>query len=102
RSDLSPSIPPATTVRSLSIDGETLTVDFGDEIVRDHSGGSAGEIITVYSVVNTLTELPGVRWVAWRIDGRTVESLVGHLDLSRPIGRNDDVVVLERSAADGR
>jgi len=65
--------------------------------VRDHPGGSAGELITVYSVVNTLTELPGVKEVRWLIDGQAVESLAGHLDLSRPVARSDEIIVDPRS-----
>ena len=75
----------STRVRSVYTVPGRVTVDFDDAIVRDHPGGSAGEIITVYSVVNTLTELPDVTEVAWRINGEEVVTLVGHMDLSRPL-----------------
>ena len=90
---LVPVIPPAARVLGVERRGETITVDFSAAIVRDHPGGSAGEIMTVYSVVNTLTELPGVREVRWRVEGRQVETLVGHLDLSGPLTRSADVIV---------
>jgi len=103
---LSPSLPASTKVRSVTVEGDRAVVDFGGEIVRDHPGGSAGETITVYSVVNTLTELPAVRSVEWRVEGKRVETLAGHLDLSRPVKRNPDVIVdlsgraLHRSAGE--
>lgn len=83
----------STRVRSVYTVPGRVTVDFDDAIVRDHPGGSAGEIITVYSVVNTLTELPDVTEVAWRINGEEVVTLVGHMDLSRPLPREPEVIV---------
>ena len=70
-----------------------VVVDFDRTLVREHPGGSTGEILTVFSVVNTLTEIPGVRKVAWRIEGQPVETLVGHLDLSRPVERDPSLIV---------
>ena len=80
-------------IRSVTVEGDLAVVDFDGELVRRHPGGSAGEILTVFSVVNTLTEIPGVRRVAWRIDGRAVETLVGHLDLSRPVERDPSLIL---------
>ncbi len=91
--ELSPSIPRSATIRSLRLEGNLAIVDFGGGIVRDHPGGSAGELITVYSVVNTLTELPEIERVQWLIDGHIVETLVGHLDLTGPIERSEEIIV---------
>ena len=81
--------------RVLSVEqrGDTAVIDFSADVVRDHPGGSAGEIMTVFAVVNTLTELPGIRRVLWLIEGSVVETLVGHLDLSRPLERSSEVIV---------
>lgn len=93
RADLFPTLPSPLGIRSVSVEGDLVTVDFDRELVERHPGGSAGEILTVFSVVNTLTEIPGIRRVAWRIDGRPVETLVGHLDLSRPIERDPSLIL---------
>lgn len=90
---LSPTLSPRAEIRSVTVDGDLVVVDFDQTLVREHPGGSAGEILTVYSVVNTLTEVPGVRRVGWRIEGRPVETLVGHLDLTRPIERDPSLIV---------
>ena len=90
---LSASIPPGTRLRSVRIDGDLVTLDFSGEIAANHPGGSAGELTTVYSVVNTLTEVEGARAVQWLVEGRVVESLAGHMDLTRPIGRNESLIV---------
>jgi len=93
RRDLSPTLSPRTQIRGVSVVGDTVVVDFDLTLVREHPGGSTGEILTVFSVVNTLTEIPGIRKVAWRIEGQPVETLVGHLDLTRPIERDPSLIV---------
>ena len=90
---LVPSIPPGTELRSVRVEGDLVTLDFSAEIAANHPGGSAGELTTVYSVVNTLTELEGVHRVQWLVEGRIVESLAGHVDLSRPVARNEALIV---------
>lgn len=90
---LVPSIPAGTRLRSVRRVGDLVTVDFSGQIAANHPGGSAGELVTVYSVVNTLTEMDGVERVQWLVDGKIVESLAGHMDLSRPIARNEEYIV---------
>lgn len=90
---LVPSIPPGTELRSVRREGDLVILDFSGHVAANHPGGSAGELVTVYSVVNTLTEMDGVRRVQWLVDGRVVESLAGHIDLSRPIARNEGMIV---------
>ena len=46
----------------------------------------------VGSVVDTLTEFPEVKKVQILIDGKKVESLSGHMDLSQPMGRMADLL----------
>lgn len=90
---LVPILPRSARLLRVERMGETVMVDFDSSVVREHPGGSAGEIATVYAVVNTLTEIPEISQVLWRIEGRPVESLVGHLDLSQPVVRSDEVIV---------
>jgi hypothetical protein len=57
--------------------------------VANHSGGSINEALTVYAIVNALTtNLNDVRSVQILIDGKEVDSLAGHIDLRRPIGKS--------------
>jgi spore germination protein GerM len=49
-------------------------------------GGSRAELLTVYSVVNTIvTNFPAVSRVQIVVDNQVVASLGGHVDLSRPL-----------------
>ncbi|NMB40444.1 MAG: GerMN domain-containing protein [Firmicutes bacterium] len=84
---LSITIPAGTKVLGVNEEKEKglVTVNFSEEIITGHWGGSFGEIVTVYSVVNTLAQLPGVEQVRFLVEGDEVETLVGHLDISEPV-----------------
>ena len=63
-----------------------LVLNFSQELQANHSGGSAGELATVYSIVNTMSEnLRGVKKVQILLENAEIETLTGHLDLTRPI-----------------
>ena len=82
-------IPPGTTLRALFIsEGGEAFVDFSREIVSAHTGGTANELLTIYTIVNALTEnLPAVRGVQVLVDGKEVDTLAGHVDLRNPLAR---------------
>ena len=67
-------------------------VSFSLLLVKDFVGGSTGEEMLVGSIVNTLTEFPEVKKVRILIDGKSVESLSGHMDLTEPLTRMKDLL----------
>lgn len=82
-------IPAGTTLRALFLTsrGEAY-VDVSREIVTGHPGGSLSEFLTVYAIVNAITiNLPDITAVQVLVDGREVDTLVGHLDLRHPLRR---------------
>jgi hypothetical protein len=84
-------IPAGTTLRAVFVgeDG-TAYVDLSREIVAAHPGGSAAELLTVYSVVNALTvNLPAITSVQLLVEGKELDTLVGHVDTRRPLPRAD-------------
>ena len=86
---LSP-IPPGTRLLSLYLTelGEAF-VDLSEEVTLGHSGGSLEELFTVYAIVNALTtNLPAINAVQILVNGREVDTLVGHVDLQHPLERN--------------
>jgi hypothetical protein len=88
-------IPAGTTLKELFISerGEAY-VNLSAEIARNHPGGSIDEILTVYTIVNALTDnLPAITAVQILIDGHEVDTLAGHVDLRRPLRKNLDWVV---------
>ena len=95
-------IPPETTVRSVYLGSKgDAYVDLGPEIVEHQGGGTLDEALAVYAIVNALaTNLQDVRTVQILIDGKEVDTLAGHIDLRRPISRNDDWVQKAGKTAD--
>lgn len=84
-------VPAETTLRSFYVSerGEAF-VDLGPEIVKAHPGGSTAEQLTVYAIVNAVTtNLPAVGTVQLLVDGKEVDTLAGHVDIRRPLRRND-------------
>ena len=58
----------------------------------DSSGGTDGEVALAYATVNSvIANCPGVRRVQVLLGGRQVTTL-GHLDLSRPLSPNLNLV----------
>ena len=54
-------------------------------------GGSEAELLTVYSVVNSLTaNFPAVKRVQILIEDRPAPTLAGHVDLTRPLRPGHD------------
>ena len=83
-------IPVDTEIRAIYVTEQGHAfVDLTEEVTLDHSGGSLDELFTVYAIVNALTtNLPSVTAVQLLIEGQEVDTLVGHVDLRRPLERN--------------
>ncbi|PKM82956.1 MAG: hypothetical protein CVU89_02135 [Firmicutes bacterium HGW-Firmicutes-14] len=89
---LSTTIPEGTRLLDINIDNGLCTVDFSSEFRENHWGGSSGEILTVYSVVNTLTQFATVEKVEILVEGQRIETLAGHMDLTVPVYRNTQII----------
>jgi germination protein M len=79
-------LPAGTRINSVVFDdtGEVF-VDFSPELVRNHPGGSTGELYTIRSVVRTLAlNFPDVERVRFLVDGQEIETIAGHIDASVP------------------
>ncbi len=65
-------------------------VDLDPIITTAHGGGSHQELMTVYTIVNALlTNLPSLQEVQILIGGQEVDTLAGHVDLRRPLRKNE-------------
>ncbi len=84
-------IPKGVALRGIFIsDRNEVFVDFDPAIRTSHPGGTQQELMTVYTIVNTLlTNLPGLQEVQILIGGQEVDTLAGHVDLRRPLRKND-------------
>ena len=89
-SDFYPTIPEGTQVNEVYIADDIVYIDLSEEIFKNHPGGSSGELMTVYSIVNTLTEIPPIKGVQILVEGNEMKSLAGHIDISMPLLRDED------------
>lgn len=81
------SLPPETKVIDSFVTSAGIAyVDLSKEAAQKHPGGSRGELLSVYSVVNSLTaNFPAVKRVQILVEDRQVPTLAGHVDLTRPL-----------------
>ena len=79
-------LPQGVEIRALHIMGDGVAfVDFESEAFESHPGGVESELLSIYSIVNTLVlNVDGVRSVKFLIGGKEVATLAGHVDLSHP------------------
>lgn len=71
----------------------TLFVDFSKELKERHPGGSWAEILTIYSIVDTIIKnFPDIKRVKILIEGEEIETLAGHIDTRLPLTENRDIV----------
>lgn len=87
-------LPEGTSLRQVYLMPEGVAfADFGPELRSGLGGGSAAELMAVYAVVQSLaTNVPGVGKVAILVEGQQVDTLNGHLDLTRPLPPRPDLV----------
>jgi spore germination protein GerM len=85
---LLPTLPPATKVLEVFVTKRGIAyVDLSKEVREGQPGGSEAELITVYSVVDSLTaSFPAVKKVQILVDDHPAPTLAGHVDLTRPLG----------------
>ncbi|MDR3543204.1 MAG: GerMN domain-containing protein [Desulfosporosinus sp.] len=86
-------LPQGTTLLSASVKDDVATIDLSTEFRKNFGGGSAGEQMTMYSIVNTLTTLPDVHSVQFLLAGKKLDGILGSLDSSVPLQRNDSLIV---------
>jgi spore germination protein GerM len=91
---LIPTLPSKTKLIALQVDDQGLAkVNFSRALTQDHPGGSSAEIMTVYSVVNSLAlNFPEIKRVQILVEGKEIETITGHLSLNRPTGPNPNLI----------
>ena len=92
---LASTIPRGATLRGLFIsERNEAFVDLDPAIRSAHPGGTLQELMTVYTIVNAVvTNLPSIREVQLLIGGQEVDTLAGHVDLRRPLRKNEGLIL---------
>lgn len=93
-SGLLPTIPAGTQLLDINVRPDGIcVVDISGELISNHPGGSINEELTVYSIVNTLTQFPSVQEVQILVDGQYEETIAGHMDISATMARNEEFII---------
>ena len=88
-------IPRGATLRGLFVsDRNEAFVDLEPSIRAAHPGGTLRELMTVYTIVHAIvTNLPSLQEVQILIGGQEVDTLAGHIDLRRPLRKNERLIL---------
>ena len=88
-------IPKGSTLRGIFISQRNEAFVDLDPVIRTaHPGGSHQELMTVYTIVNALlTNLPNLQEVQILIGGQEADTLAGHVDLRRPLRKNEGLIL---------
>lgn len=86
KSGLMRTIPAGTQLRAYYLaPGKRAYVDLSESITEQYPGGCKSEILTLYSIVNSLIlNMPAVSTVKVLVGGRDVPTLAGHIDIRFP------------------
>lgn len=85
-------LPQGVRLREIFITQQGLAyVDLSQELITNHPGGTCAEELAIYGLANTLiANFPAVKRVRILVEGREIQSLAGHLDLSKSFGRGPE------------
>lgn len=79
-------LPREAGLRALFVTSDGVAyVDFKDDALDFYPGGTEAELLTIFSIVDTLVlNLEAVSQVKFLIGGQEAVTLAGHVDISRP------------------
>ena len=88
-------IPQGSTLRGFFVsDRNEAFVDLDPSIRAAHPGGTLRELMTVYTIVHAIvTNLPSLQEVQILIGGQEADTLAGHIDLRRPLRKNEGLIL---------
>ena len=88
-----PVLPEKTTLRGVYVVDDEAILDFSRDLEKNFQGGIVGEMLAVYSIVNTvILNMEGVGRVQILIEGEVKSSPAGEMDISAPLGVNLNLV----------
>jgi len=86
--------PDSTVLRSVSITSDGLAnADFSAQLASEHPGGSSSELLSVYSIVNTLVfNIEDIKRVQILIEGQAIDTIAGHMDCRQPFAPDIKII----------
>ncbi len=86
--DFRNTIPRGTEINEVYIDNQqTAYLDFSSHLTDGHIGGTTAEFLTVTAILRTVFDAfpDEIKQVQILIDGKEIETIAGHLNLSQPL-----------------
>ena len=81
-----PVLPQQTAVLNAEIENDLVRIDLSKQTVDFHPGGSLTELLSIYSIANSLSEnFPYIRQVQLLVEGEVRQTLKGHARIDQPI-----------------
>lgn len=80
-------IPTETKIRNVKTQDGICYVDLSKEFIEKNKS-----VTSIYSVVNSLTELEYINKVQFLIDGKKIDMSYNDIDIKNPIGRNESII----------
>lgn len=96
--DLVKTLPEGVEIRDIKVLNGTAYVDFSKKLSDLHPGGSASELMTIYSLTNTLVaNVKGINKVKILMEGKDLKTIKGHIDTRNPFSINRELIVKSRT-----
>lgn len=77
--------PEGTRLLSATLRDGTLELNFSQELINNFSGGVSQETALINAITSTAASLPNVQRVRILVDGKPIESIGGHVDVSQAL-----------------
>ncbi len=90
-----PVIPPGTKLNKVEIYKNFAEIDFSEEFVKNNIETPILDEYVIYTIVNTVTQIPEVDGVIFSINGKRIK-YYGNVDLSIPAIKNDKYLEEEK------
>jgi spore germination protein GerM len=96
--ELAAILPEQVVLLAVTVEESLVKVDFSQDLIAAHPGGTQSELLTIYGLADTLAvNFPHLRQLRVLVDGSPVPTLKGHVDLRQPI--NPDFSLVEEGLA---
>lgn len=79
-------LPEQTKILAVALDNDLAQIDFSQQLIDFFSGGSLSELLSIYSIANSLNEnFPYIRQLQITVEGEIIHTLKGHVRIDQPI-----------------
>jgi len=79
-------LPEATRIEGVELENDLVRINFSRHLVDHHPGGSMTELLSIYSLINSLSEsFPYLRQMQILVEGEVRQTLKGHVRVDHPV-----------------